>query len=130
MRARKATDLTRAYTSYADNGSAADAEIAIAQIDNEIALREAQLRTIADRTDEVQRQTEREAEDAAQRARDEVMARIEQTLADLAAEVATIEDEIATLTEASDVWQELLINRRAAEAGSGSGASVPPPPSA
>lgn len=116
-------------SSYADNGSAADAEIIIAQFDSEIALQAAQLRLVGDRVDEVQRQAERMAEEAAQRARDEVIASVGEEIAGLGEQIATIEAEIERLRAAREDWEAILFERRLGELPPPSGGPVPPPPS-
>lgn len=115
-------------SSYADNGTAADAEIIIAQFDSEIALQQAQLRIIGDRVEEIQRQTERMADEAAQRARDEVLASVWDEIASLGQQITDIEAEIERLQSAQDEWYAIMLARQADELPPPDGRPVPPPP--
>lgn len=115
-------------SSYADNGSAADAEVIIQQFENEIELRRAQMRIVADRGEELTRQAERRADEAAQAARDEVMAGLTEEMAALNDQMRQLGDEALEMLDAVDEWQQILAARRAAEGSSYS--PVPPPPGA
>ena len=107
--------LTEPLSSYADDGSVADAETIVRQIDNEIAARRARLQLIRDRVEEIERQASRQAEDAAQRARDEVIASVGDEIATLKEQIGSIDAEIEELQAASDDWYEIVMQRRLAE---------------
>ena len=103
-------------SNLADDGSAADAELIVQQIQNEIDARNAQLRVVNDRLAEIERQTEREAEAAAQQARDAVMAELVPRQEEALAEGNDLVAEIDALMTAHDDWYSTLVARRAAEA--------------
>ncbi len=122
--------MTAPLSSYADDGSADDAAIILRQIDNEIAARQAQLQLIRDRIEEIARQTVRQAEEAAERARAEVMASIEADVADLRQQIDAVSAEVDELIAASETWTEIEFDRRMSEhdATRAAGDPVPPPP--
>ena len=104
-----------ALSDLADNGSAADAELMVQQIQNEIDLRTAQLRVVNDRIEEIARQTEREAEAAAQAARDAVMGELLMRQESSLGEGNDLIAEIDALMTARDEWHAAVIERRLAE---------------
>lgn len=103
-------------SSLADDGSAADAETIVQQIQNEIDLRNARLRVINDRIAEIDRQTEREADAAAEQARAAVMAELVPRQEEALREGNDLVAEIDALMAAHDEWYSIVVARRAAEA--------------